>query len=442
MLSKCRERCVDTRSGTGLITVVCLILSLPQVGAARDLDQDGVAYGIEVWAGTDPLVADTDGDGILDGDDLYPLDAAYGGVGRPVKACRKVSGAADPEFEDDAHLVTWQERGAVYYAEVKRSGFWGEPTLVDFNAVPMEEARNGPEWMVGNSGPEILYSKHVGLLRDTWVHRFRPGGLPTQALGLHPGVGPYGTVNPGDPDPYLSYVVDSGGGLEVWVRRANADKGPGLFLGVASMSEGAWRLAQGQPTGIQNVVGAVYVPRTGVNELHTIDVTNPGSGWQQITTDGTNKYQAHQWFDPVSGHDLIMTMRTDSIGLDGSGVGPVDIALYQTDGTLFQVITTQLSYPYIVSPEPFVATDGRSYIAYLGSAAPMNFDTGETRLFVAEVARSGGNPDPTLSVRRLDDSGTTPTRWKDPEAFVYDGVGTWVYVKNKDGGALFMCDLM
>jgi hypothetical protein len=41
-----------------------------------DMDDDGVPNPEERAAGTDPFRADTDGDGVADGADCFPLDAA------------------------------------------------------------------------------------------------------------------------------------------------------------------------------------------------------------------------------------------------------------------------------------------------------------------------------------------------------------------------------
>ena len=38
------------------------------------MDGDGVANAVERAAGTDPLRADSDGDGVVDGADCFPLD--------------------------------------------------------------------------------------------------------------------------------------------------------------------------------------------------------------------------------------------------------------------------------------------------------------------------------------------------------------------------------
>ncbi len=46
-----------------------------------DIDGDGVPNAGEIKKGTNPLVADTDKDGALDGKDKFPLDAARGGSG-------------------------------------------------------------------------------------------------------------------------------------------------------------------------------------------------------------------------------------------------------------------------------------------------------------------------------------------------------------------------
>lgn len=49
-----------------------------------DFDGDGVMDAVELMMGTDPLIADTDGDGVGDGTDRFPLDpAAAGTAGGP-----------------------------------------------------------------------------------------------------------------------------------------------------------------------------------------------------------------------------------------------------------------------------------------------------------------------------------------------------------------------
>jgi hypothetical protein len=69
-------------------------------GASSDSDGDGLSNDAEVLAGTDPFAADTDGDGAADGVDQLPLDptrqtltATPGDVTPPVITLLKPSGA-------------------------------------------------------------------------------------------------------------------------------------------------------------------------------------------------------------------------------------------------------------------------------------------------------------------------------------------------------------
>lgn len=72
-----------------------------------DSDSDGLPNLDEIKAGTDPYVADTDGDGVIDGNDLFPNVAAEqgdddgDGVGNTVDNCRAVSNADQADFDTD-----------------------------------------------------------------------------------------------------------------------------------------------------------------------------------------------------------------------------------------------------------------------------------------------------------------------------------------------------
>jgi hypothetical protein len=48
------------------------------------MDADGLANAVEIAQGTDPFRSDTDGDGVLDGADCYPLDIARNTCPEPV----------------------------------------------------------------------------------------------------------------------------------------------------------------------------------------------------------------------------------------------------------------------------------------------------------------------------------------------------------------------
>ena len=52
-----------------------------QKAGQADTDGDGLFNADEISKGTNPFVADTDGDGTSDGSDCYPLDASQTGCG-------------------------------------------------------------------------------------------------------------------------------------------------------------------------------------------------------------------------------------------------------------------------------------------------------------------------------------------------------------------------
>jgi hypothetical protein len=59
-------------NGNGLTDLV--ELDLPAIGANADEDGDGLASAAEIAKGTDPFLADTDGDGVNDRLDAFPLN--------------------------------------------------------------------------------------------------------------------------------------------------------------------------------------------------------------------------------------------------------------------------------------------------------------------------------------------------------------------------------
>jgi len=75
--------------------------------APGDMDSDGVPDAAEALLGTDPKLADTDGDGVNDKDDQKPLEVADpipagGKSGGPVIRSVKVEDNYDPKIKRDA----------------------------------------------------------------------------------------------------------------------------------------------------------------------------------------------------------------------------------------------------------------------------------------------------------------------------------------------------
>lgn len=101
---------ISAQRGTS-VTILGYLESLSQVGAV-DSDGDGLSDAVEASNGTDPLMADTDSDGIEDGDDAYAL-ISLGALtdtdrdGRPDVCdnnCTNLGMAADDDDDNDGVL--------------------------------------------------------------------------------------------------------------------------------------------------------------------------------------------------------------------------------------------------------------------------------------------------------------------------------------------------
>src|SRR5262245_34619870 len=69
------------------------------VQAAADEDGDGLVVGLELFWGTNPSLADTDGDGLSDLDEI--LGQFHRGIGLPTVADSDGDGIPDGEEDDD-----------------------------------------------------------------------------------------------------------------------------------------------------------------------------------------------------------------------------------------------------------------------------------------------------------------------------------------------------
>ncbi len=63
----------DNAGNTRFSAIVSIIIAL-------DSDGDGINDFVEILNGTNPFLADTDGDGVPDGQDAYPLDPGRSAV--------------------------------------------------------------------------------------------------------------------------------------------------------------------------------------------------------------------------------------------------------------------------------------------------------------------------------------------------------------------------
>jgi hypothetical protein len=127
----------------------------------EDTDGDGASNANELVAGTPPFVADADGDGIADGEDLWPFlpNPADPFVPDDLVVSDPAVSLPDPEFDTVGNQVAWQDRDGLelWVADVDPvNGTLSPPdgrgTLIATNVVPISRVRNGPEWVQTATG--------------------------------------------------------------------------------------------------------------------------------------------------------------------------------------------------------------------------------------------------------------------------------------------------
>lgn len=384
------------------------------LGRSDDDDRDGASNQLEFFRGTDPLDPDMDGDGVLDGDDLWPTETSTADVWVVDDVAVSAPGASmpDPEFDTVHHRVVWQsiDGDELWVADVDPvSGAFlpadGRGTLVDTNVAPIGLARNGPEWVQTAAGAHVLYGVDRG--HGPEVMLAEHDGVAWQSSSLAPGMGAFGSLQPHDPSPRVYFVEP--GPPEVTLTR--------VLGGVSADIRYPHPLRWGRWIEGTGHLLAVARDAHGIQQVVDVDPQTGSIDWR--TSDDSNKRSVFGWFDPERGAEAYFTTR----GPSGTEIA-MSIDVHLSDGAggwvLHDVIRSTAAYPFIISPEPFVV-DGRSYISFLASRQPENRDNARAEVWVVDIDPS------TRWARRVSLPSTAPI--KDPEPAVFDDTAFIYYTE-------------
>ncbi|HMV67170.1 MAG TPA: hypothetical protein PKA64_09995 [Myxococcota bacterium] len=383
----------------------------------RDTDGDTANDGLEVRLGLDPLDPDGDGDGLPDGLDIHPTqaDPPDPHVVDDHLATNAAVDLPDPEFDNESGWVVWQTpRGEeVWLARVDpRDGSIqpgdGQGILLDTNVGSMSIGRNGPEWAQSDRGPQALWTRRNGFVLSLARAIEGPNGWVTSDIpDSDYQATPIGSLDPGDPRPRTIWYSSTGFFPVVGWRELDdptqQDSLP-IYLSKARWIEG------------QRVLSG-YSWNRGYQQVYTWDVDTRVLA--RVTDSPTDKGSTFYWHAPEYNDEMVFfTTHADA------DHNPIEIVLYrQIAGAWTPTLTIPMppSLPYVVSPEPFV-WNGRSYVSYISTDEPLNSDNGRAIVWVASL-------DVAHPLVRIVSESTRGVR-KDPEFYV-GGDRPWIYYSAK-----------
>ena len=386
---------------------ICALLALLPVTA--------LAQSVEVQVGTH---------------DIRDFEFDWGRDGSDCPSCNAGAGNARLAYID-ARARLWV--GGVDPASGDFVPSNGRGLLVDSNTATASQIGNGPEWMLSQSGSQLVYTRwtddkphtvpyiQLGFARmdgDAWTASAVPGSrgrvLPVgsqdqadpaaamhyQSLTLQPTTSMFWRgVYPGANEASIPFSGDNGGMTRRWVPgtrdviiTAPTDAVTTPAGGAVQAALPAWRQVY------------LYHTRTGTLE--------------QLTFDPVDKLWAFMWAAPEFDNELVFVAVVDNRRLDVYRNFPH--ADGSADWQIVKSIATPVETPYVSSPEPFVY-NGASWIFFSLCSDPNGRAFTEPSL----IALSGVDPG-TNTLRLLTSATDPPRQRRDPEYFITAN-GAYIY---------------
>ena len=329
----------------------------------------------------------------------------------------------DPEFDQGTSQVCWQDPGGrLWVAPVDPvSGEFQleDKLLLDIGLAPIGRrddtdaaSGNGPEWIVTESGSDILYTKAISEDPSTWeVWGASWNGTKWETQFLASGASPNGSTTPGDPDPkFIFRQADDGGVFDLlWYDYDTGETG----LVTTKQTKGArWVNKKSEQVVFAQGVG-------GTRQIFLYDVELEST--TQLTFGGTDKSRPSIWEAPeLDGRRVLMTLE------DGQNPQTLGIYVESDDGSWNKAL--ELVPPterrLIYSPEPFVY-EGRSGISFVAKDEFSPAEA-ESEVWLAGLGPSGPVYREVSEPERL--------ARNDPETFATEeGLFVYYNVKSFDG---------
>jgi len=323
----------------------------------------------------------------------------------------------DIEFDWYGARTCWQDKqGNIWVANVNPyTGSFipssGKGQLVDTNAAGIAATGNGPEWLYGSNGTELVYTKFTNSNRNQFVvyHASYANGVwtPTMLPGSINGNAPIASLTPGDPSPRFKYFIGPPSNKRqylVWQELYDPN-----IIGVipdATAIAGRW------------VVGErLLILTTTIDNVRQVVLYNVDTGiLNQLTFDPGDKNNPFMWRAADFNNELIFFATTS-----GTYAG----VYRQINGvwTKIKEVKPPSPRPFLLSPEEFYFNN-RSYLYFL-----MSDDSSTSNHAPADVWIAG--IDPAVDFYRQVSDPSELVR-ADPEVF-YAHQGCFIYYNEPHG---------
>jgi uncharacterized protein YjbI with pentapeptide repeats len=311
----------------------------------------------------------------------------------------------DPEFDQQGFLMTWQDSNQnLWVAQIDPvTGSIipssGQGSRLDTGLADNSLTKNGPEWVYGKDGSQIVYTKLINNRLVLSHARWTGTGWQAQSLlESRDRRSPIGSKDPNDATPRILYKSVQPGGEESLMWRELDDQRSERVVSNVSTFGGRW------VEGERSILYRSKVNRFNQCVKYDVDTRRV----TQLTFDPINKGDTFMWRAPEFNNELVFFCMNNN----------TSIGVYrQVSGAWTKIYTIQSpsTRKYLISPEPFVY-NGKSYISLITSETP-------DKSGVSDVWLVGIDPNAPF-YRKV--SSPTVMKRKDPETII-TARGVFIY---------------
>lgn len=294
----------------------------------------------------------------------------------------------------------------------------GQGELVDIDSAFAKDFGNGPEWMFGTGGSQIVYTKYSPFLPQSFItgsyalaqriNGVWKAGIQPSGFGKY---APLGMLDLDEPEPRVTYQTT---GAVYW--RVAGDNASESTLEL----ENSGYLRRWVPGTHQLIINTLAPPseEDGIAYQQIFLYDTDTDELEQLTFDPVHKTDVFMWQAPDYNNEYLFLTTYDETNL--AIYRKVDDGTGQDHWAIERLVEMPGFAPYIWSPEPMVY-QGSSYIILQLSASDSQLDFSTP----TQLAMLGLNPE-NPSFKMLTNDVSTRRIRSDPEYYVTED-GPYVY---------------